>query len=163
MANDSSTNGHKEVADLLKDAKIGVLTTTSTEGHLVSRPLALQEAEFDGELWFFTQDPSPKADEIRANPEVNVTAHSKDGWVSIAGTAEVVRNQAKVDELWSSTVEPWFENGKDDPTVALIRVEAHTAEYWTSDAPKAVSMFKIAKSAVTGDRPDVGKNDVVDL
>ncbi len=163
MTNDSSTNGRKEVADLLKDAKIGVLTTTSLEGHLVSRPLALQETEFDGDLWFFTQDPSPKASEIRANPEVNVAVHSKDGWVSIAGTAELVRNQAKIDELWNPMVEPWFENGKDDPTVALIRVDAHTAEYWTSDAPKAVNIFKLAKSAVTGDKPDVGKNDVVNL
>ncbi|GAA1337783.1 pyridoxamine 5'-phosphate oxidase family protein [Arthrobacter roseus] len=163
MANDSSPNGLKEVADLLEDAKIGVLTTTSAEGHLVSRPLALQETEFDGELWFFTQDPSPKADEIRGNPEVNVAVHSKDGWVSIAGSAELVHDRAKIDELWSSSVAAWFENGKDDPTVSLIRVDAHTAEYWTSDAPKAVNMFKIAKAAVTSDRPNVGKNDVVDL
>lgn len=165
MSNEQNSpeDGRKEVAKLLKDANIAVVTTTSDEGHLVSRPMSLQAADFDGELWFFTQDPSPKATEIRTNPEINVSVNSKDGWLSLSGTAEITRNQAKVDELWNSKVEPWFQNGKEDPSVALIRVDAHTAEYWTSDAPKAVNVFKMAKAAVTGDKPDVGKNDVVDL
>ncbi|NMR29307.1 pyridoxamine 5'-phosphate oxidase family protein [Crystallibacter degradans] len=156
-------NGHQEVAKILKDADIAVLTTVNADNQLVSRPLALQSVEFDGLLWFFTQDPSPKADEIRANRQVNVSVHAGGGYLSISGTADIVHNRPKIDDLWSPAVEPWFENGKDDPTVALIRVAADTAEYWASDSPKVATLFKLAKGMVTGEQPDVGKNDVVEM
>lgn len=128
----------------------------------MSRPLAVQEAEFDGDLWFFTEDPSPKADDIRANPQVNVSISSDKGYLSIAGTAMLTKDRAKIDELWSASVKPWFD-GKDDPSVALIKVDADTAEYWSMDTPRVVAAFKIAKGMVTGERPDPGKNDVVNL
>ena len=66
----SQQDGMKELRKIVKDADIAILTTVNAQGQLVSRPLAVQEAEFDGDLWFFTEDPSPKADEIRANPQV---------------------------------------------------------------------------------------------
>ena len=156
-------NGHQEVAKILGDADIAVLTTVNADNQLVSRPLALQSVEFDGLLWFFTQDPSPKADEIRANQQVNVSVHAGGGYLSISGTADIVHNRPKIDDLWSAAVEPWFENGKDDPTVALIRVAADTAEYWAPDSPKVATLFKLAKGMVTGERPDVGKNDIVEM
>jgi general stress protein 26 len=155
--------GRQEVAKILKHADIAVLTTINSENQLVSRPLALKAADFDGELWFFTHDPSPKADEIRAHPQVNVSVHAGGGYLSIAGTAEIVRNQAKIDELWSAAVDPWFEDGREDPSVALIRVDADTAEYWTADSPKAATIFQLLKSKLTGSQADVGKSDVVDI
>ncbi|MFD1211689.1 pyridoxamine 5'-phosphate oxidase family protein [Arthrobacter sp. GCM10027362] len=156
-------DGHREVAKILKDADIAILTTVNLRNQLVSRPLALQAADFDGELWFFTHDPSPKAEEIRAHPQVNVSVHAGGGYLSIAGSAEIVHDQSKIDRLWNRAVEPWFENGKEDPAVALIRIDADSAEYWTADSPKAATIFKLVKSKVTGERPDVGKNDVVGL
>lgn len=162
MADDN--DGRKAVAKILKDADICVLTTVNASGQLFSRPLALQEAEFDGDLWFVTQDPSPKADEIRGNPHVNVSVSGSDGYLSLSGTAKILRDQAKIDELWNPMLEPWFENGKEDPTVALIRVQADTAEYWKPDSPKVVTLFKLAKGMVGGKKADdVGKNEVVDL
>lgn len=99
-------DGMKELMKIVKDADIAILTTINTQGQLVSRPLAVQEAEFDGDLWFFTEDPSPKADEIRANPQVNVSISSGKGYVSFAGTATLTKDRAKIDELWSRSVEP---------------------------------------------------------
>jgi general stress protein 26 len=159
----SHDDGHQEVAKILKHAGIAVLATVNNQNQLVSRPLALQAAGFAGQLWFFTHDPSPKADEIRAHPQVNVSVHAGGGYLSIAGAAEIVRDRQKIGELWNPAVEPWFEQGKDDPSVALVRVDADSAEYWTADSPKAAILFKLAKSMVTGSRPDVGKNDIVDL
>lgn len=152
----------KELIKIVKDADIAILTTINAQGQLVSRPLAVQEAEFDGDLWFFTEDPSPKEDDIRANPQVNVSISSDKGYLSIAGTAMLTKDRAKIDELWSASVKPWFD-GKDDPSVALIKVDADTAEYWSMDTPRVVAAFKIAKGMVTGERPDPGKNDVVNL
>lgn len=153
----------KTIARLVKSAKIGLLTTVTADGHLHSRPLAAQEIEFDGDLWFFTQDPSSKVDDIRGHEQVNAAFESGKGYLSVAGKASIVRDRAKIDELWTPAVEAWFPEGKDDPTVALIKVSAESAEYWATNEPGVVTMFKIAKAVVTHTTPDVGENKSVDL
>ncbi|WP_159617134.1 pyridoxamine 5'-phosphate oxidase family protein [Arthrobacter zhaoguopingii] len=160
---DTQQEGMQELRKILDKADIAILTTTNAQGQLVSRPLAVHGKDFDGDLWFFTEDPSPKADEIRANPQVNVSVSTGKGYLSIAGTASLTRDQAKIDELWGPSVSAWFENGRDDPAVALIKVDADTAEYWSMDAPRVVSAVKMVKGLVTGSKPDVGKNEVIDL
>ena len=153
----------KKVAQLVKAAKVGLFTTISEDGSLVSRPLAIQEVEFDGDLWFFSQEPSHKVDEIRSIPQVNVSMESGKGYLSISGTAEVVHDQAKVDELWNTRVQAWFPEGREDPSIALIKVHADTAEYWATDDPKVVVLLKVAKAAATGGQPDIGENKTVQL
>ncbi|AZZ54721.1 pyridoxamine 5'-phosphate oxidase family protein [Rathayibacter iranicus] len=150
-----------QITELVKSAKIGLLTTVNATGQLVSRPLAAQDVDFDGELWFFTQDPSPKVDDIRVNPSVNVAFESKKGYLSVAGSATVVHDRAKVDELWSPAVASWFPDGKDDPSVALIRVNAETVELWATDEPRPVVLFKVLRAAITGGQPDAGENRTV--
>jgi general stress protein 26 len=159
----ASDDDLKTIASLIKAARIALLTTKSVHGDLHSRPLATQEAEFNGELWFFTQDPSEKVSDILVNPQVNVAFESGKGYLSIAGNAEVVHDRAKVDEYWSPAVEAWFPEGKDDPTVALIRVRPVSAEFWAADAPGVVTAFRLAKAVLTGGQPDVGDNRAVDL
>ena len=151
------------IVNIVDSARIALLTTLTRTGELHSRPLAVQDQEFDGDLWFFTQDPSAKVEDILANPTVNVAFDSGKGYLSIAGTAEVVHDREFVERYWTPAVEAWFPNGKDDPTVALIKVDAVSAEFWASDEPSALTALKIAKAAVTHKRPDVGENDTVKL
>lgn len=151
----------EQIAALVKSAEIGLLTTITTDGQLVSRPLAAQEIDFDGELWFFTQDPSPKVDDIRANPSVNVAFEAKKGYLSVAGTASIVHDPAKIDELWSTAAAAWFPEGKDDPTIALVKVVAETVELWTTDDSKPVILLKLAAAAIRGGQPDIGENRTV--
>lgn len=120
-------------------------------------------AEFDGPLWFFSQDPSDKTDELKASEQVTVSLESGRGSLSIAGAASIVRDEAKIEELWSKRVKAWFPEGHEDPTITLIRVEAATAEYWAVNEPKAVVRLKTVKAAVTGGQPDVGDNHTIDL
>ncbi|MGI8561137.1 MAG: pyridoxamine 5'-phosphate oxidase family protein, partial [Luteimonas sp.] len=62
----------RRLAELIRDVDIAMLTTSTPEGRLVSRPLGTQEVEFDGDLWFATGADSGKVAEIKANPHVNV-------------------------------------------------------------------------------------------
>ena len=159
----SETDGLATVTKILEHAGIAQLTTVDLMGNLVSRPLELQETDSEGNLWFFTQDPSPKADEIRNNPNVNVSVHDSKGYLSVSGTASITKDEAKIDELWKTSVSAWFDEGREDPSIALIKVDADTAEYWATDEPRVATLFKVAKSAVTGGTPDIGKRGVVDL
>ncbi|MBF0671276.1 MAG: pyridoxamine 5'-phosphate oxidase family protein [Salinibacterium sp.] len=151
------------IAALVKASKIAMLTTMTAEGRHESRPLAVQEEEFAGDLWFFTQDPSNKVEAIRTHPQVNASFQSNKGFVSIAGTAEIVHDRQLIDELWNPMVEAWFPEGRDDPKVALIRVRAEAAEYWHSDEPGVVAAVKGVKALITGGHPDIGENRTVGL
>src|ERR1700712_110490 len=163
MTHAPTADERETLAKLLKKARIALITTVSADNQLVSRPMAVKERDFDGDLWFFTEDPSHKTDEVRGNPEVNVALESGKGWVSLAGTAEIVKDQAKIDELWDTGAEAWFTEGRQDPKVALLKVTAHTAEFWTTDQPKALVLLKYSKAPVTGGRPSVGHSETVDL
>lgn len=151
------------IAKIVQGGRVAMVTTVSAEGALVSRPLALQERPFDGELWFFTEDPSPKTDEVAANPQVNVAIESSDDYVSLSGTASVSHDRTMIEALWNKHAEAWFENGMDDPRVALLHVQVDSAEYWKFGSPKVVAAAKYAASLVTGKQPDIGENEVVEI
>jgi general stress protein 26 len=87
--------GAATVAELAKDIRIGMLTTVDASGEMISRPMALQETEFDGDFWFFAERGSRKIAHIAANPSVNVTLASGQTWISIYGQARMVDDAAK--------------------------------------------------------------------
>lgn len=68
----------------------------------------------------------------------------------------ITKDQDLIEEFWSTHAEAWFDGGRDDPAVAMLRVYAESAELQSTDNPKAVAMVKYAKSMVTKERPDVG-------
>jgi len=151
------------IRTIVSGTKIAVLTTRASSGELHSRPLAVLDYPFEGTLWFFTQDPSPKTDDVANDPQVNVSFSDGKSYLSIAGSASVERNQTRIDQLWNPMVEAWFDNGREDPTVALLRVDATSAEFWAIDKPGVVRAFEIAKAIVTKTTPDVGENRTVSL
>ncbi|MGA1836028.1 pyridoxamine 5'-phosphate oxidase family protein [Herbiconiux sp. 11R-BC] len=158
MTDNTHDDDIQTIAKLISAAKVALVTSQTASGELHSRPLAVQEKEFDGVLWFFTPDPSEKTAEIAAHPKVNAAFESGKGYLSISGTASVVHDRATIDELWSAGVEAWFPEGKDDPSVALLRVDAESAEFWSTGQPRLVTALKIAAAAATGHQPDVGEN-----
>jgi general stress protein 26 len=151
------------VRELIKDERTCMLTTVAPDGSLVSRPMATQEVEFDGDLWFFAEASSPKVAEVQAEPRVNVAYAGSSSWVSVSGGAEVVRDPAKNEELWNAFAEAWFAKGPQDPDVVLIKVRGESAEYWDSPGGRVASVIALVKTKVTGSKPDVGDNETVQL
>jgi general stress protein 26 len=152
-----------KVADLAKDIRIGMLTTIDDEGHFVSRPMAQQEVEFDGDLWFFAERDSRKVAHILANPHVGVTLTSNDTWLSLDGEAEVIDDNAKAHELWNTWVQAWLPQGPDDPSTVLIKVTGHSAEYWDTPGGRIASIISFVKAKASGERYDGGQNEKVEL
>ena len=79
----------RKVAELIKGERFGFLTTITMDGRLTSRPMTLQEVEFDGDLWFFAERDSNPIKHITLSPQVNVGVGSGGSWVSLAGRATV--------------------------------------------------------------------------
>lgn len=149
--NRSLNDGGKHVAELVSDAKVAMLTTMTNEGKHVSRPMGLQEAEFDGDLWFFAYEDSAKVIQVRANPQVNVSFsdNKSSSWTSISGEAEIVRDRQKAEELYSPTLKAWFPEGLDTPGMTLIKVHADSAEYWEGPSSKVGFVLGTVRAAVT--------------
>ena len=161
-----SNEGVERVAKLVDDARICMLTTMTADGKHVSRPMALQEVEFDGDLWFFAYADSPKVQQIRGNDQVNVSfANTKNSeWTSISGTAAVVEDRAKAEQLWAAPLKTWFPDGLDTPGMVLIKVAADTAEYWDAPSSKAAQAIGAVRAMISRD-PDKfpADNETVDL
>jgi len=163
---DSSNSTHADdvakLAKLLGDFDIAMLTTVNESGALVGHPLSLQESEFDGDLWFIVSLGSTAVEHLRRKDTVGVTLSARDSWVSLAGTAAVVEDPAKLEQLWNKRVEAWFPDGPSDPTVGLVKFTAESAEYWDSPGGKVASALSFIKSKVTGDTFDA-ENEKIQL
>ncbi|MFJ6196310.1 pyridoxamine 5'-phosphate oxidase family protein [Micromonospora sp. NPDC092111] len=159
----TTTDARRRVTELIRDARICMLTTTGVDGRLVSRPMGLQEAEFDGDLWFFAYADSAKVRQIRVNPEVNVgfSDPRRHAWVSVSGTAQEAYHRARAEELWHPVLRAWFPDGLDTPGLTLLRVHAGAAEYWDSPGGTVVNLLGVARAAVTGQPPRAGENHEV--
>lgn len=154
-----------QLAALIKDVEVAMFTTTGVDGRLYSRPLGTQQVEFDGDLWFATSADSPKVAEIALNPRVNVAyaSTSRNSYVSVAGTAQIVDDRAKIEELWSPAMKLFFPEGKDDPKLRLIHVHAESAEYWDGPGTLLGKALSFVLSAVQDDPGRLGDNGFVDL
>jgi general stress protein 26 len=125
------------LAALVRQMKIGMLTTIEPDGSLRSRPLETVEVDREGRLWFFTQAHSPKSERAAAGDhQVNLSyADPRDeDFASISGTARVVRDAERMRELWTANLDRWFPRGLEDPDLALLEVRIDKAEYW--DEPR---------------------------
>ena len=142
-----------------------MMVTLAEDGHMHGRPMRAVNKEFDGTLWFFTNDHTPKTDEVQGDRRV-LLAYSDPGsqnYVSISGTARVVRDEAKQKQLWSEPLRVWFPKGAEDPAIALLQVTVEGAEYWDSPSSTLVHAYGYLKAVTTGEPPKPGDNDKVDF
>lgn len=169
MANNvqSREESIKKINELIKDIKFAMLTTLEDNNVLRSRPMATQDAEFDGTIYFFTKEHSPKVDQINQEHNVNVAYSNPDKqhYVSVSGVARVRTDRAKMEELWTPELTAWFPQGIDDPDIALLEIETRQAEYWDSPNSVIVHLYGLAKAAITGQPAgnEVGENEKVNL
>ena len=79
---------------------------------------------------------SGKLDQVRQHRRVGLTyARPTDNtYVSLSGTAQVVIDRAKAEELWDPSYQAWFPGGPSDPDLAMIKVTVELAEYWAAPA-----------------------------
>jgi general stress protein 26 len=155
----------KKLGEMIQDIDFAMFTTLDRDGSLRSRPMSTQKTEFDGNLWFFTEASSPKADEVEDNQRVNLSYADKDSnrYVSVSGQATLVRDKAKAKELWNPPLKAWFPKGLDDPNLALIRVTVNKAEYWDGPSSKVVQLVDFVKALATGESYEPGENEKITL
>lgn len=154
----------KKIVELIKNSEMCMFTTMQKDGKHVSRPMAMQKIEFDGDLWFFTYDNTEKVEEFEHHPQVNIAFNNgKSTWVSISGKAKLVYNKEKMKELWSPEHKAWFPDGLETKHLALIKVKADSAEYWDTPGGPAVQLLEMAKAVVKKKEAHPGENKTLEF
>jgi general stress protein 26 len=156
----------EELRKLVGDIEIAMMTTRRADGHLVSRPMALQKEAPGADFWFVTARDTDKVLELTQDPHVNLGFY-KDRtreYVSVSGTAALTDDRDLIRALWAPDWKVWFEDqggafdgSADDPRLLLIGVTAASAHFLSVDKPQPVVVFEILKGMVTGSRPDIGE------
>ena len=97
------------------------------------RPMTAQiEGEKGGPIWFFTAKDTELVQHIGRGGDAIATFASKghDLFATVHGKLSLDNDRATIDRLWNRFVAAWFEEGKDDPKLALLRFDAERAEIW---------------------------------
>lgn len=133
-----------KIKDLAKSANICMFTTKLTELPLNSVPMATQEVDDEGNLWFLSGKTSHKNQHIQADPRVQLfyTNTGSSEFLSVYGNATITTDKDEIEKLWTPIAKAWFTEGKDDPDLTVIKITPEEAYYWDTKNSKAVSMLK---------------------
>ncbi len=156
----------RKLREIVKAVDICMLTTVDERGDLRSRPMSNnREIEFDGDLWFFTYGSSHKVDEVGRVPKVCASFADVDAqqYASLTGRAEVVRDRAKIEELWQPQLKAWFPEGVETPDIALLKVTVERAEYWDGSQSIVAHAVSLISALATGRPAELGENEKLEL
>lgn len=139
-----------KIQDVIKDVKFAMMNTVNSKGDIHAWPMTTNEPDLGTkEIWFIGDKTSDVVKDLQDNPKVGLSYATQDSknYVSISANAELPTDKSKLDELWSPVYDAFFEQGKEDENVQLIKVVPHGAECWLSGST-VVNMFKMAAAAL---------------
>lgn len=137
------------IVETMRSERFVMLTSVSQEeGTLRSHPMTPQEVTDEAEVWFFIGLHSELADDLMSTSSANLSFAEVGSWLSVSGHVEFENaNRDKIDELWNDGAAVWFEGGKEDPNLGLMRFVGESAKYWGKPGGKVASLDRIAASA----------------
>ncbi|AWI24592.1 pyridoxamine 5'-phosphate oxidase family protein [Flavobacterium pallidum] len=152
MGNYKDLNNQEAIAKLKKlaeDIKICLFCTELTQLPIKSRPMSVLEVDESGNLWFMSSSESNKNFEILADNRVQLffSKSADNEYLSVFGTATIFSDRAHIEEVWTPIAKAWFEEGKDDPKVRVIKVTPSDAYYWDTKDGKLIALLKWATAA----------------
>ena len=122
-----------------------------------SRPMKAQfECEEDrGPLWFFTSQDSALVQAGGGAATAVYIAKGHDLFARIEGKLVEDTRRDMIEKLWNPFVAAWYD-GKDDPAIALMRLELESAEIWEN-----ASSLMAGIKAMLGIKPQQDYKDKV--
>lgn len=154
-----NTDLHK-LGELIKDIEVAMLTTRTSDGSLLSRPIQTLKLDANGELIFFTAAKSHKVEDLTDDSTANL-AYADPGehrYVSVRGRARMDRDDDTIHELWSPAQKIFFPEGPDDPNLMVLRIDVRDAAYWEAADNFVARAFDFAKGMLSKSPSDLGEH-----
>lgn len=141
----------------LEDINAGMLGLIS-DARLV--PMSHYPDYENNALWFITAKGTEIAEAAATGPQEAIHVVSDGGkglYARIHGSLSLSDDREKLDEIWNAIASSWFEDGQQDPDIQLVRMDLANAEVWATGG-KIAFIYEIAKSKITGSKPDMGEH-----
>jgi general stress protein 26 len=154
----TTTEEQSKVHEILKGFSTAMFITKGPSGRPEARPMHVAKVEDESDdVWFFTSRNGTLAKEIADDPIVLLAFQNGDSaFLSLRGSARMVEDPIRVEQLWKEAYRVWFPGGPDDPNVAVVGVKPIDAEYWDNRGAKKLRyMFEAAKAYAKGETPEV--------
>lgn len=153
-----STDIRTKMWKAMADSPNVLLSLTGNEEP--AEPMRAQlDKDADSEFWFYTTKSNRAASGGKAM--VHFSSKGHDIFACIRGTIVEETRQEIIDKYWSNAVEAWYEEGKDDPSLKMLRFELDDAEIWEAD-PGLKGMFKLMTGKDIHEE-EMGEHDRVNL
>lgn len=127
-------------------------TSVSISDSTGARPMAVQEVDDHGHLWFLSSDDSHKNVELERDSSVRLyfqgSPHSD--FLLLQGHVEVSKDQKRIHELWKPILKTWFTGGVDDPRITVMEFVPTEGYYWDTKHGMAVAGVKMLIGAALG-------------
>ncbi|MEO7688371.1 MAG: pyridoxamine 5'-phosphate oxidase family protein [Sphingomonas sp.] len=106
------------------------------DSHAQPMTAQFENDEGNGPIWFFTSNETDLARELResSNGVAHFVSKGHDLFATMHGKLTIDNDRAMVDQLWNRFVAAWFEGGKDDPKLRLLRFEPESAQIWLNES-----------------------------
>ena len=148
--NDST---HKRLDELIDEFDTAMLVTTSLDGALRARPMAIADHSVGAVLSFTTRNEDEKLEELLRQPTVALTMQDDNRFLSISGKARIDTDLQAARKLWSPLMKAWFPDGPDDPQLTVIHVEPSCAEFWDREGLRQLEfLWEAGKALVRGEK-----------
>ena len=101
------------------------------------RPMTAQIEGERGPVWFFTARENDLAEATARTARQALllfTAKGHDLFATVGGRLQQDNDRAVIERLWNPFVAAWYEGGKQDPKLRLLRFDPDAAEIWRNDS-----------------------------
>jgi general stress protein 26 len=153
-----NTSLKEEFWDRLEDIRTGMLGTDKAR----AVPMTHYVDKDAKALWFITANGTDlaKTAQTGASAEYIVISNDEHLYARIDGKVKAVTDPAKLDELWNAIAGAWFEDGRQDDDIQLLRMDLSEAEVWATGGSLSF-LYQVAKAHITDEKPDMGQHGTI--
>jgi len=153
-----NTSLKEEFWDRLDDTRTGMLGTDKAR----AVPMTHYVDKDAKALWFITATGTDlaKTAQTGTSAEYIVISNDEHLYARIDGKVQAVTDPAKLDELWNAIAGAWFEDGRQDDDIQLLRMDLSEAEVWATGGSLSF-LFQVAKAHITDEKPDMGQHGTI--
>ncbi len=116
-----------------------------------------------GALWFITAQGTELVESVANGPRKATHAVAdadKKLYARIEGRLQLSDDADKLDEIWNAVASSWFEDGKRDDDLRLLKFQITSAEVWVTTGGLGF-LYETAKARLTNAKPDMGEHFTV--
>jgi general stress protein 26 len=148
--------------DALKSDRTVMLGLAGVEeGHSQPMTAQLEDDHPEGPIWFFTAKDTDLVKAVRGRQAALLHFSSKghEVFATVHGELVLDNDRAAIDRLWNRFVAAWYEKGKDDPQLQLMRFEPARAQIWLNEN----SLFAGVKLLLGADPKESYKDKIAEV